>query len=303
MSESEPNKTVSESEPNKTVSESEPNKTVSGSEHLPLIVGLTGGIGAGKSTVARALAEHGAEVIDMDGLGHLVLEPGGRAYDGLVVEFGQEIVADDGTISRPALGGKVFGDPDALARLNAISHPAINAELAERLQREHEGHHRARHGRPGRKPTRSPRASVGLHRGDHGRSPGRAPHQRVPSSGAWTKPMLGDGSSARPRKTSAGRLPIESSPTRPTRRPCSPRSPIAGPGSARSHAERPTLHRRRRLERSGRPVLGSRTWIRVVSGALRRRARPLPPRPPHRPWEGSAGAGPCGRWTGRTPHR
>ncbi len=100
----------------------------------PLIVGLTGGIGAGKSTVARALASLGAEVIDMDGLGHLVLEPGGRAYDGLVAEFGAEIVADDGTISRPALGGKVFGDPDALARLNAISHPAINAELLARLQ-------------------------------------------------------------------------------------------------------------------------------------------------------------------------
>ena len=99
----------------------------------PLIVGLTGGIGAGKSTVARALADRGAQVIDMDGLGHVVLEPGGRAYDGLVAEFGDDIVNDDGTISRPALGAKVFADSDALARLNAISHPAINAELAERL--------------------------------------------------------------------------------------------------------------------------------------------------------------------------
>ncbi len=141
VSGSEQQTTVSGSEQQTTVSGSEQQTTVSGSEQQttmtspqPLIVGLTGGIGAGKSTVARALAGHGAEVIDMDGLGHLVLEPGGRAYDGLIAEFGPEIVADDTTISRPALGGKVFGDPAALARLNAISHPAINAELLERLQ-------------------------------------------------------------------------------------------------------------------------------------------------------------------------
>ncbi len=99
-----------------------------------LIVGLTGGIGAGKSTVAGALADHGAEVIDMDRLGHDVLTPGGRAHAPLIAEFGPEIVADDGTISRPALGARVFGDPGALARLNAISHPAMNAELEVRLR-------------------------------------------------------------------------------------------------------------------------------------------------------------------------
>ena len=103
-------------------------------EPTPLIVGLTGGIGAGKSTVARALAEHGAQTVDMDGLGHAVLESTGRAYDSLVEAFGPDIVADDGTISRPALGGKVFGDPEALALLNSISHPAINAELADILR-------------------------------------------------------------------------------------------------------------------------------------------------------------------------
>lgn len=98
-----------------------------------LIVGLTGGIGAGKSTVARLLAERGAVVIDVDALGHVVLEPGGRAYDQVIEAFGPAIVGPDGRIDRAALGRVVFGDPDALARLTAISHPAINAELVEAL--------------------------------------------------------------------------------------------------------------------------------------------------------------------------
>ncbi len=98
-----------------------------------LIVGLTGGIGAGKSTVAAALAEHGADVIDVDKLGHLVLEPGGGAYAAMIDAFGSGIVNPDGTISRPALGGIVFADPEALERLNSISHPAINREIERRL--------------------------------------------------------------------------------------------------------------------------------------------------------------------------
>lgn len=101
---------------------------------MPLIVGLTGGIGAGKSTVARALHQRGAEVIDMDRLGHDVQQPGGKAYDRLITEFGEAILDKDRTISRPALGGLVFGDADALARLNAAIHPAMNAELEARLR-------------------------------------------------------------------------------------------------------------------------------------------------------------------------
>jgi dephospho-CoA kinase len=97
------------------------------------IVGLTGGIGAGKSSVARLLEALGAVVIDVDAIGHAVLQPGGRAIDQVIAEFGSRVLDDEGRIDRPALGRIVFSDRDALARLTAISHPAINAELVDRL--------------------------------------------------------------------------------------------------------------------------------------------------------------------------
>ena len=90
-----------------------------------LVIGLTGGIGAGKSTAARRFEQLGATVIDVDALGHVVLQPGGRAYDAVLEAFG--------TVDRQALGAIVFRDPAALGRLTAISHPAINEELGERL--------------------------------------------------------------------------------------------------------------------------------------------------------------------------
>jgi len=90
-----------------------------------LVIGLTGGIGAGKSTVARMLEAKGAAVIDVDRLGHVVLEPGGKAHGAVLDAFG--------TVDRRELGAVVFADPAALARLTAISHPAINAELVEVL--------------------------------------------------------------------------------------------------------------------------------------------------------------------------
>jgi dephospho-CoA kinase len=96
-----------------------------------LIVGLTGGIGSGKSTVARLLAERGAEVIDVDAVGRAVIAPGGRAEAAVLAEFGDGIVAPDGSIDRRALARVVFEHPAGLARLEAISHPAINAELTE----------------------------------------------------------------------------------------------------------------------------------------------------------------------------
>jgi dephospho-CoA kinase len=98
-----------------------------------LIVGLTGGIGAGKSTVAALLARRGAEVIDVDALGRVVLEPDGRAYAGVVSSFGPAILDGSGRIDRAALAGIVFADVEQLDRLIAVSHPAINAELAARI--------------------------------------------------------------------------------------------------------------------------------------------------------------------------
>ena len=96
-----------------------------------LIVGLTGGIGSGKSTVARLLGERGAEIVDVDAVGRAVIAPGGRAEAAVQAEFGEGVVAADGSIDRRALARVVFEHPEGLARLEAISHPAINLELTE----------------------------------------------------------------------------------------------------------------------------------------------------------------------------
>jgi dephospho-CoA kinase len=101
-----------------------------------IVVGLTGGIGAGKSTVARLMAARGADVIDVDAVGRSVLRRrDGAAYARVVSRFGAGVVGADGEIDRALLAAKVFGDEAALADLTAISHPAINAELARRLNR------------------------------------------------------------------------------------------------------------------------------------------------------------------------
>jgi dephospho-CoA kinase len=99
-----------------------------------LTVGLTGGIGAGKSAVADLLAERGAVLIDADRIAREVVEPGGPAYQPLVDRFGPTIVEADGRVDRPALAAIVFSDPAALADLNAITHPAIGAEMARRKE-------------------------------------------------------------------------------------------------------------------------------------------------------------------------
>jgi dephospho-CoA kinase len=98
------------------------------------IVGLTGGAGAGKSTVAALLAERGAVVIDVDAIGRQVLEPGGPAHGPVLARFGEGVADADGTIDRAALAAVVFSDPHELAALEAISHPAINAVLDRRLE-------------------------------------------------------------------------------------------------------------------------------------------------------------------------
>jgi len=97
------------------------------------VVGLTGGIGAGKSTVSAALATRGAVVIDADAITREVQEPGTPVFAAMVERFGPTIVRADGTLDRQAVADIVFPDPAALADLNAIVHPAVGATLAERL--------------------------------------------------------------------------------------------------------------------------------------------------------------------------
>ena len=95
------------------------------------LVGLTGGVGSGKSTVAVILRELGAAVIDADEASHAVYEPGTPGFAAVVREFGKAFVRDGG-IDRKALGELVFKDPGALQRLNAIVHPLVREWMAER---------------------------------------------------------------------------------------------------------------------------------------------------------------------------
>jgi dephospho-CoA kinase len=98
-----------------------------------LKVGLTGGLACGKSFVGEALAAMGCLLIQADELGHEVLSPGGEAYDGVVNEFGRDILTGDGTIDRRLLATRVFGDPARLERLNALVHPAVIRREEERV--------------------------------------------------------------------------------------------------------------------------------------------------------------------------
>ena len=98
-----------------------------------VLAGLTGGIGSGKSTVAAALEERGAAIIDADRIAREVVEPGGAAYEALVDHFGAGVLLGDGRLDRQALADIVFHDPGALEALNKITHPAIGAVVAERI--------------------------------------------------------------------------------------------------------------------------------------------------------------------------
>lgn len=96
-------------------------------------IGLTGGIGSGKSTVAGLLAQHGAVIIDADAIARDVVEPGMPALSLLVLEFGDDILRSDGTLDRAALAAAAFRDADGTQRLNAIMHPVIREESQRRL--------------------------------------------------------------------------------------------------------------------------------------------------------------------------
>lgn len=98
-----------------------------------LRVGLTGGLAAGKSTVAALFRELGAFHVDADLIAHALLAPGGGAARDVVARFGERIVGADGAIDRKALAAIVFADPRALADLNAFVHPRVRAEIARRI--------------------------------------------------------------------------------------------------------------------------------------------------------------------------
>ncbi|MGN9792865.1 dephospho-CoA kinase [Streptomyces sp. OZ13] len=96
-----------------------------------LTVGLTGGIGAGKSEVSRLLASYGAVVVDADKIAREVVQPGAPGLAAVVDAFGPEVLAADGSLDRPKLGSIVFADPERLATLNGIVHPLVGVRSRE----------------------------------------------------------------------------------------------------------------------------------------------------------------------------
>ncbi|GAA2430277.1 dephospho-CoA kinase [Streptomyces lavendulocolor] len=96
-----------------------------------LKVGLTGGIGAGKSEVSRLLSSYGAVLIDADKIAREVVEPGTPGLAAVVAAFGPDVLTAEGTLDRPRLGSIVFSDPESLATLNGIVHPLVGARSAE----------------------------------------------------------------------------------------------------------------------------------------------------------------------------
>jgi dephospho-CoA kinase len=98
-----------------------------------IVVGLTGGIGSGKSTVAQLLARRGAVVIDADAIVHELQQPGAPLLDALAGRFGRQIITADGALDRAQLAALAFDDPDAVKDLNDLVHPAVRAEIARRV--------------------------------------------------------------------------------------------------------------------------------------------------------------------------
>jgi len=101
--------------------------------HMLTIV-LTGGLGAGKSTAASFFRDHGATVLNLDDIAHAVLTPGSGALASIVSEFGEGVLAVDGSLDRQALAGVAFASPEAAATLNAIVHPAVAREVGPALR-------------------------------------------------------------------------------------------------------------------------------------------------------------------------
>lgn len=97
------------------------------------LIALTGGIASGKSTIARRLAEHGAVIVDADQIVRDVQAPGSPVLERIAETFGASMIDGEGALDRAALGAKVFGDPELLAQLNAIVHPAVREESQRRF--------------------------------------------------------------------------------------------------------------------------------------------------------------------------
>ena len=98
-----------------------------------ILVGLTGGIGSGKSTVSQLLATRGAVILDADEIVREVQRPGSPVLVALSERFGADVLAPDGSLDRATVAARVFSDPDALKDLNAIVHPAVGAEMNRRI--------------------------------------------------------------------------------------------------------------------------------------------------------------------------
>ena len=98
------------------------------------IIGLTGGIGSGKTTVARFLADMGAVVIDADTIGHEILDTDLKVQEELAEAFGKRVIRENGTVDRARLGRLVFSDPEVRARLNRLMHPLIYQRITTRIE-------------------------------------------------------------------------------------------------------------------------------------------------------------------------
>jgi dephospho-CoA kinase len=106
-----------------------------------ILIGLTGGIGAGKSTVSAMLAQRGAVIVDADAIVRELQAPGGAVVERVAERFGRDVVAADGSLDRAAVAAIVFHDAQALKDLNDIVHPAVREEMARRVEAERSTDH------------------------------------------------------------------------------------------------------------------------------------------------------------------
>ncbi|ESU30823.1 hypothetical protein G3A_19900 [Bacillus sp. 17376] len=110
---------------------------------MSLVIGLTGGIASGKSTISAMFTELGITVIDADIEARLAVEPGEKAYNDIVSHFGTEILEEDGTINRPKLGEIIFNNKEKRLLLNSIVHPAVRERMAQKRAKAEEANEKA----------------------------------------------------------------------------------------------------------------------------------------------------------------